>query len=151
MAWRDKRQLRPKGTAPKHSGTSTCLATHSFAMTSSGVVFVKLVRCRNTSPNNRNHIKQSECRMKDAAVQVVRPVPHTELLPNVRNSWQRRVRLEYQIHVTLCLVWSIQNKRLAVSPLLLFPKITMSNMNTIWTGIYIKRLSGMNFIFLSVH
>lgn len=120
-------------------------------MTPSGVACVKLVRCRNTSPNKRNHIKQSACLMKDAAAQVVRTMRHAELLPYGRNSWQRRVRLEYQIRVILCVVWSVQNKRLSASPLLLFPKIIISNMNIIWTGIYIERLSGMNFLFLSVH
>jgi len=120
-------------------------------MTSSGIVCMKLVRCRNASPNKRNHIKQFACRTKDAAAQAVRTVRHTMLLPYGRNSWQRMVRLEYQIHVTLCLVWSVENKLLSVPPLLLFPKIIMSNMNIIWTGIYIKSLSGMNFLFLSVH
>jgi len=141
----------PKELPQRHSGTSTCLVTHSFAMTSSGVVCVKLVQCRNTSPNKRNHIKQFACLMKDDVAQVVRTMRHAELLPYGRNSWQRRVRLDYQIHVTSCLVWSVQNKRLSVSPLLLFPKIIMSNMNIIWTGIYIERLSGTNFLFLSVH
>ena len=145
MAWGDKRQLRPKLTAPN--------AEWYINLRSNSKLRNDIKRCclcevsavpqhvtKETKPHEAVCMSYEGC-----GSQAVRPVRHTMLLPYGRNSWQRRVRLDYQIHVILCLAWSVENKRLSVSPLLLFPKIIMSNVNIIWTGIQTKSLSTMNF------